>query len=82
MAALTPELRRQIEQAGDEPVRIEDPDTHETYVILKAQVYERLRTVFDDSEFDPKETYPLAWQAMKEDWEDPAMDVYDAPETP
>jgi hypothetical protein len=28
---LTPEQRRLIEQAGDRPVRLEDPETNETY---------------------------------------------------
>ena len=45
--------------------------------------YDRLRSLFDDADFDVKETYPLIWEVMKEDWEDPTMDVYDTdPETP
>jgi hypothetical protein len=40
-------------------------------------VYNRLQALFDDADFDVKETYPLVWQVMKEDWEDPSMDVYD-----
>jgi hypothetical protein len=43
MTTLTAELRREIEKAGDEPLRIEDPETHATYVLLRAEVYERLR---------------------------------------
>jgi hypothetical protein len=43
MVAFTPEQRQIIEKSGDEPVRIEDPETHSTYVIIKAEVYERLR---------------------------------------
>ena len=37
------ELRQEIEKAGDEPIRIEDPETHATYVLLRAEVYDRLR---------------------------------------
>jgi hypothetical protein len=77
MTTLTPELRQAIDQAGDQPVRLLDPETQKTYVLLSAETYERLRAVFDDSDFDVKETYPLVWQAMKEEWEDPSMDVYD-----
>lgn len=80
MTTLTPEQRQAIEQAGEQPVQVEDPETHASYVILKAEVYERLRAVFDDADFDAREAYPLVWNVMKEDWEDPAMDVYDAPE--
>ena len=43
MATLTAELRREIEKAGEEPVRIEDTETHATYVLLRAEVYDRLR---------------------------------------
>jgi hypothetical protein len=43
MMTLTAEQRQEIEKAGDEPVRIEDPETHATYVLLRAEVYDRLR---------------------------------------
>ena len=38
---ITPEQRHEIEQAG--AIRIEDPETHSAYVILKAEVYERIK---------------------------------------
>jgi hypothetical protein len=38
MTALTAEQRQEIEKAGDEPVRLEDPETHASYVLLKAEV--------------------------------------------
>ena len=43
MTTLTAELRQEIEKAGDAPVRLEDPETHATYVLLRAEVYDRLR---------------------------------------
>ena len=43
MTTLTAELRQEIEKAGDEPVRIEDPETHTTYVLLRAEVYDQLK---------------------------------------
>jgi hypothetical protein len=39
---LTTELKPAVEQAGDSPVRLTDPETHRSYVILSAEVYERL----------------------------------------
>jgi hypothetical protein len=42
MDTLTPELKRAVEQAGDSPVRLTDPETHRTYVLVSAEVYERL----------------------------------------
>jgi hypothetical protein len=43
MPTLPAELRQQIEEAGDDPVRIEDPETHTAYVLLKAEVYDRIK---------------------------------------
>jgi hypothetical protein len=43
---ITPEHRQKIEQCG--ATRIEDPETHATYVILKAEVYERLKPLLEN----------------------------------
>lgn len=43
MVVLSPELQRAIGEAGDRPVPIVDPETHQTYVIIKSDVFERLR---------------------------------------
>lgn len=43
MTTLTAEQRQEIEKAGGEPVRIEDPETQTTYVLLKSEVYDRLK---------------------------------------
>jgi hypothetical protein len=40
---ITPEHRREIEQGGI--ARIEDPETHVAYIVLKADVYERIKSV-------------------------------------
>ncbi|HEX8199823.1 MAG TPA: hypothetical protein VF590_04995 [Isosphaeraceae bacterium] len=42
MDTLTPELKQAISQAGDSPIRLTDPETHRTYVLVSAEVYERL----------------------------------------
>jgi hypothetical protein len=47
MSGLTPEQRQLIEQAGDQPVRIEDPETQHVYVVLRAEVYERVRDLLE-----------------------------------
>jgi hypothetical protein len=43
---ITPEQRHEIEQAG--AVRIEDAETHAAYVILKAEVYERMKPLLEN----------------------------------
>jgi hypothetical protein len=42
MDTLTPELKLAVEQAGDSPVRLMDPETHRAYVLVSAEVFERL----------------------------------------
>jgi hypothetical protein len=43
MITLTPELREAIEQAGKEPVRLEDPVNHSAYVLLSEETYQQLK---------------------------------------
>lgn len=43
MVTLSVEQREEIRKAGDAPIRIEDLETHATYVLLRAEVYEGLR---------------------------------------
>lgn len=51
---ISSEMRQAIERAGNEPVRIEDPQTHAAYVLLKEEVYERMRAVVEaEEEIDP-----------------------------
>lgn len=47
----TPELKQAIERAGDEPVRVEDPDTHTAYVVIKEDLYRKLREALPESDF-------------------------------
>lgn len=42
MSTLTPDLKRAIEQAGESPVRLTDPETHRDYVLVSADTYDRL----------------------------------------
>jgi hypothetical protein len=53
MGTITPEQRREIEKAGENPVRVEDPETHMAYVILREDVYQELRRLLAEEEIDP-----------------------------
>ncbi len=60
---VTPELKQAVEKAGNEPVRVEDPETHTTYLIIREDVYRRMyaltatvhsdRSLFEFGEFHP-----------------------------
>jgi hypothetical protein len=47
---LTPELKQAVEKAGDEPVRVHDPETHIAYVLIKEDLYRALREVVPESD--------------------------------
>jgi hypothetical protein len=49
VSTLTPEQRQEIQKAGGEPVRLADPETQTEYVILKADVYDRIRALADET---------------------------------
>jgi hypothetical protein len=76
MIELTPEQRQELEQANE--VRLSDPETGLDYVLLRAEVYERLKQHYDDSDWTPEEQMQLLAESGKRaGWDDPAMDVYD-----
>jgi hypothetical protein len=64
MTILTPELKQEIEKARGNPLRLEDPQTHATYVLLKAEDYDRLKPDLR-SEEAPTEQVPEGIQRSK-----------------
>lgn len=47
---LSPELKQAVEEAGDEPVRVEDPETHTAYVVIREDLYCKLREAVRESD--------------------------------
>ena len=58
METLTPELKHAVEQAGNSPVRLMDPETHRAYVLVSAEVFERL--LLDDEDRREQTAFRLA----------------------
>ncbi len=48
MDTMTPELKQAVQRAGDSPVRLMDPETHKSFVLVSAEVYERLLVDAED----------------------------------
>jgi hypothetical protein len=48
MFELTREQRYEVRNAGDVPLTLTDPETKTAYVVLKADVYERMRRVYEE----------------------------------
>lgn len=76
---LSPEQRNALANAGSSPVlELVDPETNEAYVLLRADVFERLRRVLSDDDFDIRQAYPLMDAAARAaGWDDPEEDIYD-----
>jgi len=51
MLELTQEQQREIQHAGDNPLRLTDPRTQTEYVVVKLDLYQKMRRVFE--EVDP-----------------------------
>lgn len=49
---------------GETPPRARDPKTNETYVLVRADVYERMRAIIDG-------------YTRRAGWDDPELDVYE-----
>jgi hypothetical protein len=74
MIELTQEQRRELEKA--EPVVV-DPQTREEYVLVRRDVYVRIRHLFDDTALSKREVAALVDRAMREyDDGDPSLHLY------
>lgn len=81
MIELTDQQQQELRQTGAGEVRIADRETGQQYVILRAEIYERLKgLLYDDSDWTPEEQLQLLAESGKRaGWDDPTMDVYDCP---
>jgi hypothetical protein len=69
MIELTPEQRQAVEQG--EPVRIVDPATHNTYVVVRAEDFERLSGLLPSLPTAPSPEIPSAiLRAQQAFWRD------------
>jgi hypothetical protein len=80
MIELTEQQAQALKSAESIPPRVVDPLTKETFVLLRADEYERLKEYeYDDSPWTREELKALAWERVKhEDWDE----YDDLPEKP
>jgi len=77
MLELTKEQHQAIQRNGDRPARVRDPETETTYVLLREDMYEQLKSRLDGDDFDPDEGLRLINEAMAEDDAgDPLLESY------
>lgn len=83
MIELTEQQVQTLANPAPTPPRVVNPQTKETFVLLRVDEYERLKEEkYDDSPWTSEERLALAWEAGKHaGWDD--MDEYDdLPEKP
>lgn len=75
---LTDEQRHALQQAsGTGPVPVEDPATHTTYILVRADLYEQGHLAFADDFSTPRAAYPFVGQVLQpDDANDPFLDGY------
>lgn len=78
MITMPKALREAVRTSQGQPVRLADPDTHQEYIVLRADVYDQMQTrLYDDTLLSDEEKQALLLKAgLRAGWDDPAMDVY------
>ena len=68
-AKLNDELRQALAQSPEQPLTVEDPDTHAQYVLIRMDVYENLRSL-GGKRREPSDDVPRsdATDARLPDW--------------
>lgn len=72
MIELTQEQIQALQEPERAPPRLVNPQTHETFVLLRVDEYQRLKEHdYDDSDWTREELESLAWEAAEgSDWEE------------
>jgi hypothetical protein len=75
---LSAEMRKAVEEAGEQPLEIVDQETHERYMLLRADVFDRMRVLVAGGSMSIKEQRSLLEHAGRRGgWDDPEMGIYD-----
>jgi hypothetical protein len=75
MFELTPDQRAEL--SGPEPARAINPDTKAEYVLVRADLYERMKAVFEEDALDMCQVAKIVDQAMcEDDADDPSLESY------
>jgi hypothetical protein len=77
MIELTEQQLQALEGSGDTPLRVMNPRTKETFVLIRIDDFERLKEdEYDDSPWTREELQALAWEVGKHaGWEDQIVSV-------
>lgn len=75
---LTEPLQQALDERSGEPLWLVDPRTQQIYVLLRADLYERIQPLVDETDLTPEEKLNLlAESGRRAGWDAPEMDDYD-----
>ncbi len=76
MLKLTDEQRQAAKQQ-ETPLRLLDEQTATVYVLLRADHYDRIKSLFEEDPLSAEEQKHLLREfGRRAGWDDPAMDIY------
>jgi len=73
---LTDEQRTAVDECGGRPVLVVDPRSNRVFYLLSQDQFSQIQTLLDVNEWDVRDTYVAQQEALREVWDDPALDVY------
>ncbi|HVA44869.1 MAG TPA: hypothetical protein VNH11_00660 [Pirellulales bacterium] len=75
---LTEQQWADVQKGTEVPVRVQDPTQAATFVLLRAEVYDRFKSLFEEDPISQQERlYQLQQFGRRAGWDDPEMDIYD-----
>jgi hypothetical protein len=74
---IPPELRQAIDEREGKPVYVVDAERQKTYVLLSAELYDRIRGLFGDDDMTPDDFLPATAAALRDVLHAPGMEKYD-----
>jgi len=75
---LTAQQWADVQKGTEFPARVQDPMQGATFVLLRAEVYDRFKSLFEEDPITQQERlYQLQQFGHRAGWDDPEMDVYE-----
>ena len=69
MTTITAEQKQAVDEAGDAPIELEDPQTGAANVLIRADVFRRLRKLIDDDEdLREQEAWSKVAHKARDEW--------------
>ena len=78
MIELTAPLQQALDNSPGEPLRLVDPRTKQTYVLLRTELYDQVKAILEsENDLNGVDVGALIEEAMREDDEnDPLLESY------